>query len=115
MNALKMPHFGGPWTCIVFEGGSYFRNSTLLQFVAENPVRYGTLPQNMVQLTQAIIDAGVEQSALDRALMLVATGSVPRICRVQLPLIDLLCDRGPMPTAPSRQLPCTASGKRSRH
>ena len=29
---------------VVFEGGNYFRNPTLLEFVAENPVRHGTLP-----------------------------------------------------------------------
>jgi hypothetical protein len=77
---------------VVFEGGNYFRNPTLLEFVAENPVRHGTLPQNIVKLAQAILDAGVEKSALNETLMLVATGSVPRECRVQLPLIDLLCD-----------------------
>jgi len=31
--------------------------------------------------------------------MLVATGSVPRECRMQLPLIDLLCDRGSDPNS----------------
>ena len=82
---------------VVFEGGNYFRNPTLLEFVAENPVRHGTLPQNAVQVAKAILDAGVEQSALNETLMLVATGSVPRECRVQLPLIDFLCDRGADP------------------
>jgi len=82
---------------VVFEGGNYFRNPALLEFVAENPVRHGTLPQNVVQVAQAILDAGVEQSALNETLMLVATGSVPRECRVQLPLIDFLCDRGADP------------------
>ncbi len=33
---------------VVFEGGNYFRNPTLLNFVAENPVRHGTLPDNIV-------------------------------------------------------------------
>jgi len=82
---------------VVFEGGNYFRNPALLEFVAENPVRHGTLPQNVVQVADAILDAGVEQSALNETLMLVATGSVPRECRVQLPLIDFLCDRGADP------------------
>jgi Ankyrin repeats (3 copies) len=82
---------------VVFEGGNYFRNPTLLGFVADNPVRRGTLPQNIVQVAKAILDAGVEQSALNEALMLVATGSVPRECRMQLPLIDLLCDHGADP------------------
>jgi hypothetical protein len=82
---------------VVFEGGNYFRNPALLEFAAENPVRHGTLPQNVVKLAKAILDAGVEQSALNETLMLVATGSVPRECRVQLLLIDLLCDHGADP------------------
>ena len=82
---------------VVFEGGNYFRNPTLLEFVAENPVRHGTLPQNIVTLAKAILDAGVEQSALNETLMLVATGSVSRECRAQLPLIDLLCEHGADP------------------
>jgi hypothetical protein len=82
---------------VIFEGGNYFRNPTLLEFVAENPVRHGSLPQKIVPLAQVILDAGVEQSALNETLMLVATGSVPRECRVQLPLIDLLCDYGADP------------------
>ena len=79
---------------VTFEGGNYFRNPTLLEFIAENPVRHGTLPDNIVQVAKVILDAGVEQSALNETLMLVATGSVPRECGQQLPLIDLLCDHG---------------------
>jgi hypothetical protein len=82
---------------VVFEGGNYFGNPTLLEFVAENPVRRDTLPHNIVNVATAIIDAGVEQAALNETLMLVATGRVPRECRVQLPLIDLLCDHGADP------------------
>jgi hypothetical protein len=82
---------------VAFEGGNYFRNPTLLEFVAENPVRHGTLPNNIVAVAKVILDAGVEQSALDETLMLVSTGSVPRECGVQLPLIDLLCDHGADP------------------
>jgi len=82
---------------VVFEGGNYFRNPALLEFVAENPVRHGTLPQNIVEVTQAILDVGVEQSVLNEALKLVSTGRVPRECRVQLRLIDLLCDHGANP------------------
>ena len=79
---------------ILFEGGNYFRNPALLEFVAENPVRRGTLPENIVNVTKTILDAGAEQSVLNETLMLVATGSVPRECRVQVPLINLLCDQG---------------------
>ena len=84
---------------VAFEGGNYFRYPTLLEFVAENPVRHGTLPDNIVRLAKVILDAGVEQSALNETLMLVSTGSVPRECRMQLPLIDLLCDHGADPNS----------------
>ena len=84
---------------VAFEGGNYFREPTLLEFVAENPVRHGTLPTNITAVTRIILDAGPSQSARNETLMLVATGSVPRECRVQLPLIDLLCDYGADPNS----------------
>jgi hypothetical protein len=79
---------------VVFEGGNYFRNPTLLEFIAENPIRHRKLPDNIVEIAKVILEAGVEESALNETLMLVATGSVPREYRVQIPLIDLLCDHG---------------------
>jgi hypothetical protein len=82
---------------VIFEGGNYFRNPTLLEFIAENPVRRGTLPENIVQVAKVVLDAGPEQSALNETLMLVSTGSVPRQCRQQLPLVDLLCNHGADP------------------
>ncbi len=80
-----------------FEGGNYFYHPTLLEFIAENPVRHGKLPANILEVAKAIVDAGPSQEALNETLMLVATGSVPRECRVQRPLIDLLCDNGADP------------------
>jgi ankyrin repeat protein len=82
---------------VVFEGGNYFRNPTLLEFVAENPIRHGTLPGDIVAVTEVILEAGAERSALNEALGLICSGRVPRECRVQLPLIDLLCDHGADP------------------
>jgi hypothetical protein len=82
---------------LVFEGGNYFRNPSLLEFIAENPVRHGSLPANIVEVARVILDAGVERSAMIEALMLVSTGRIPRECRVQVPLIDLLCDYGADP------------------
>ena len=82
---------------VEFEGGNYFRNPSLLEFVAENPVRRGKLPKNIVDITRVILDEGVEPSVLNEALMLVATGCVPRECGSQIPIIDLLCDRGADP------------------
>jgi len=84
---------------IVFEGGNYFQNPTLLEFVAENPIRHGKLPRNIVEVTRVILDAGVEQSALNQTLGLVVTGSVVREAGVQVPLIDLLCDHAADPSS----------------
>ena len=84
---------------IVFEGTNYFHNPTLLEFIAENPVRHGALPKNIVEIANVILDAGADRdkSEMNETLALVATGSVPRECGMQIPLIDVLCDRGADP------------------
>jgi hypothetical protein len=82
---------------VVFEGENYFRSPGLLEFVAENPIRHGTLPSNILAVTEVILDAGAERSAMNETLGLVCTGRVARECRVQVPLIDLLCDHGADP------------------
>lgn len=87
---------------VVFEGGNYFRNPSLLEFVAENPTRRGTVPESIVQVAQVILDAGTTQSALDETLLLVASSNVARECGVQLALIDLLCDYGADPNCAIR-------------
>jgi hypothetical protein len=80
-----------------FEGGNYFRTPTLLEFIAENPIRNGTLPANIVEIAKAIIIAGAEQAAMNETLGLVSTGRIVRECGAQIPLIDLLCDHGADP------------------
>jgi ankyrin repeat protein len=82
---------------VLFEGGNYFRSPTLLEFIAENPVRHGKLPPNILEITRVILDAGPSMASRNETLMLVATGSVPRECNLQIPLIDLLCDYGADP------------------
>jgi Ankyrin repeats (3 copies) len=82
---------------VLFEGGNYFRNPTLLEFIAENPIRHGRLPDNIVEVATVIIEAGADQTALNKTLGLVATGMVPRQCRVQVSLTELLCARGADP------------------
>ncbi len=82
---------------LVFEGGNYFRMPTLLDFIAENPVRHSRLPPNIVEVARVILEAGPDLAARNEALALVATGSVARECNVQLPLIDLLCAFGADP------------------
>ncbi|MGA9668124.1 MAG: ankyrin repeat domain-containing protein [Terracidiphilus sp.] len=82
---------------ITFEGWNYFRNPTLLEFVAGNPVRHQTMPQNIVQIAKAILDCGPDQSSTNQTLCLVGTGSIPRQCQKQIPLINLLCDHNADP------------------
>jgi hypothetical protein len=79
---------------LIFEGANYFRSPTLLEFVAENPIRHGRLPANIVDVARVILEAGPDPESRNEALMLIATGSVPRECNVQIPLIDLFCEYG---------------------
>lgn len=89
---------------VVFEGGNYFRDPTLLEFVAENPVRHDNLPPNIVDVARTILDAGarLDQRAVDSTLGLVSSGRVPRECDVQIALVDLLCDYGADPDSAMR-------------
>jgi hypothetical protein len=94
LRAFLKEHPGLVRQRLVFEGGNYFRNPSLLEFIAENPIRHGTLPPQIVEVARAILDAGPEQKAVEGALGLVATGRIPRECGVQIALIELLCARG---------------------
>jgi hypothetical protein len=80
---------------VAFEPG-YFQNPSLLEFVAENPIRHGRLPPNIVDVARAVLDAGARANgpSVNSTLALVASGRVPRECGVQVPLIDLLCVYG---------------------
>lgn len=82
---------------VEFEGGNYFGSPTLLEFIAENPVRRGSMSPNIFKIAEVILDAGPDPSAIEETLMLVATGCVARECGQQIPLIRLLCDRGADP------------------
>ncbi|MGH9773268.1 MAG: hypothetical protein ACRD4Q_16490 [Candidatus Acidiferrales bacterium] len=89
---------------VIFEGDNYFQNPSLLEFVAENPIRHGKLPANIVEAAKVILEAGAknDRAILSETLGLVCTGRVPRECGVQIPLIDLLCDYG---ADPNRGMP----------
>jgi hypothetical protein len=97
LRAHLKQHPGLAHQHVVFEGQNYFRNPTLLEFIAENPVRHGALPGNIVAITEVLLDAGADQSAIDETLGLVCSGRVARECGVQIPLIDLLCSHGANP------------------
>lgn len=81
----------------------FFAKPYLLWFVAEDPVRNGTLPRNIAQLTRAIIEVAQRervaslQEQLDYALQLVSWSWIARKCGVQIELIDALVDAGASP------------------
>lgn len=80
-----------------FEGWNYFHHPALLEFVAENPVRRGTLPKNIVEVAEVVLEAGPDEESRRDALALVATGSVPLETGFVVPLIHLLCEHGAEP------------------
>lgn len=86
---------------ILFDEEGYFENPGLLEFVAENPVRHDRLPENIVEVARVILEAGAKHNTgqIDYTLGLVCSGRVPRECKVQISLIDLLCDYGANPDA----------------
>ena len=83
--------------------GDYFNEPYLLWFVADNPIRNGKLPANIVEITAALVRAvqtHAPQTAarqLDYALGLVATGRTPKESGSQIALMDLLIDAGATP------------------
>jgi len=79
---------------VEFEGWNYFRNPTLLEFVAENPIRHGKLPKNIADVARVILDASPDQASIDTTLALVSTGSVPLQTGAVVPLAELLCEYG---------------------
>ncbi len=87
---------------VLFEGDGYFRNPGLLEFIAENPVRHGSLPANIVEIARVLLDAGPEPNSIHETLGLVASGRVPRECKVQAPLIEILCRYGADPNSALR-------------
>jgi ankyrin repeat protein len=83
-----------------FGSEAYFRRPYLLWFAAGNPVRNERLPANIASIARLLIDRGADQ--IDYTLELVCSGRVPRECRVQHELIDVLCDAGADPDAAMR-------------
>ena len=87
---------------VVFEGMNYFENPSLLQFIAENPTRRGSLPANIAEVARVILEAGATQEVLNRTLELVASSAVAQHYKVQAPLIELLCGYGADPNHANR-------------
>ena len=78
----------------------FFARPYLLWFVAEDPVRNGSLPANVAVAARSIIDAARRgqvpnlQEQLDYALTLVSWSWIARQSGVQIDLIDVLVDAG---------------------
>jgi hypothetical protein len=83
-----------------FEGGNYFREPTLLEFIAENPTRHGNLPANAVDVARVMLEAGggEDRDSLNSALDLIASSDAARKSGLQDALIDVLCDFGADPS-----------------
>jgi len=83
--------------------GPYFARPYLLWFVAENPIRRGTLPGNIADVARVITEASLRhgvaglQDRLDYTLSLVASGCVPREAGVQPGLLETLVEAGADP------------------
>src|SRR5436190_1727287 len=76
LQAYLAEHSGLVNQRVSFEGENYFKNPTLLEFVAENPVRHGRLPPNIVAVAKTILDAGgkSDHASIDSTLGLVCSG-----------------------------------------
>jgi hypothetical protein len=81
----------------------YFARPYLLWYIADNPIRRGTLPSNIVELTAILLRHIKAQTPdtfsfqRDYALGLVVTGRIPKECGVQFELIDLFLAEGGVP------------------
>lgn len=89
----------------------FFQRPYLLWFIAEDPVRNGSLPANIADIAVTIISeakragAGNLQEQVDYALQLVCWSWIAPQCGVQIDLIDVLLDAGASPAgAPDHAL-----------
>jgi hypothetical protein len=82
---------------VTLPGDAYFQNPSLLEFIAENPIRRGRLPANIVEVARVILHAKPPLRSINDTLGLVASGRIVRESNAQLPLIDLLCESGADP------------------
>ena len=95
----------GAWLRDQIDGAldGFFAKPYLLSFIAEDPVRTGRVPSNIVEMAQLIVEAARQhaptsiQLQLEETLRLVAWSGVAAECGAQLPLIDLLVRAGAAP------------------
>jgi ankyrin repeat protein len=72
----------------------YFRDPKLFWFIANNPTLMKRMPDNIVEVAEAMIARGVDKADLDYALELVLTSSPAREQGLQIPLVELLLRAG---------------------
>jgi hypothetical protein len=77
----------------------YFRDPKLFWFIANNPTLTKRMPDNIVEVAEAMIDRGVDKADLDYALELVMTSLPAREQGLQIPLLERLMKAGATPTA----------------
>src|SRR5437868_2273827 len=79
LRSLLVEHRWLVHSHVSFEGGNYFQNPTLLNFVAWNPVRDVSMPSNIVSVTRVLLDAGAasDLDSINETLGLVSSGRVP--------------------------------------
>ena len=83
----------------------YFRDPKLFWFIANNPTLMKRMPDNIVEVAEAMIARGVDKADLDYALELVMTSSPAREQGLQIPLVELLLRAGA--TATTRAIAMT--------
>ncbi len=88
-----------------FPGAGYFERPYLLYFVADNPIRNGKLPDNVLDLMNVLIErllqypAAAKQEQLEYTLGLIGSGRIPKESGKQIAMMDLLIDAGAAPGA----------------
>ncbi|MCA9791215.1 MAG: ankyrin repeat domain-containing protein [Candidatus Eremiobacteraeota bacterium] len=75
----------------------YFSQPSLLEFIAENPIRTGRMPPNVVEVARTLVEAGADETSRQRTLGLVASGRIAREAGQQVALVEFLCGCGADP------------------
>ncbi len=82
---------------IRIEDHAYFGTPSLIEFIAENPVRRDRMPDNVVDVVRLLLEYGAEADAVQGTLVLVSSGRVARESGHQASLIAVLCAAGADP------------------
>jgi RNA polymerase sigma factor (sigma-70 family) len=81
---------------------SYFAGASLLHFLTGHPTPYNTLPDNVLEMIEILLDAGADPNAtiiVGHTMVSLICYDVPRNKGVLIDMIDLLVCRGADPNA----------------